>query len=175
MANDSRGLTILQGTAVILAVAFACAALQAWMAALVATSALVGCLLVSLRRAPVSDLFVLMLISVLLGGLITVAERARGEPKPPPQRTRPAAVAFTHDGETMTRRFRISRSPDVGDPVDSVEALEAFARSHGPGRYDVDEHSLDLSAGTKVSARAWGKVINHHDGRVVLDPIPWQP
>jgi hypothetical protein len=32
----------------------------------------------------------------------------------------------------------------MGAFVDSVESLEAFARDHGPGRYDVDEHSLDV-------------------------------
>ena len=28
-------------------------------------------------------------------------------------------------------------------------------------------------AGSKVSARSWGKVIHHGDGQVVLDPVPW--
>ena len=74
----------------------------------------------------------------------------------------------------MTRGFRISKCPDVGDILDSVEALTAVARDHGPGRYDVDERSLDPFPGTKVSARAWGQVIHHKDGQVVLDPIPWQ-
>ena len=84
-------------------------------------------------------------------------------------------------------RRTILRSPEKPWPVDfasqererrqildSIESLEAFAREHGPGRYDVDEHSLDPFPGTKVSARAWGKVIHHQDGQVVLDPIPWQ-
>jgi hypothetical protein len=74
----------------------------------------------------------------------------------------------------MTHDFRISNAPDVGDILDSVEALTAFARDHGPGRYDVDEHSLDPFRGSKVSARAWGKVIHYQDGYVALDPIPWQ-
>ncbi len=74
----------------------------------------------------------------------------------------------------MTHVYRISKGPDVGDILDSIESLEAFARNHGPGRYDVDEHSLDPFPGTKVSARSWGKVIHHKDGQVVLDPIPWQ-
>ena len=55
----------------------------------------------------------------------------------------------------------------------SIEALERFARDHGPGRYDVDEHSLDPFPGTKVSARSWRKVIHHQGGQVVLDPIRW--
>jgi len=74
----------------------------------------------------------------------------------------------------MTHVYRISKGPDLGDIHDSIEALPAFARDHDPGRYDVDEHSLDPFLGTKVSARAWGKVIHHKDGQVVLDPIPWQ-
>jgi hypothetical protein len=38
--------------------------------------------------------------------------------------------------------------------LDTIESLEAFARSHGPGRYDVDEHSLDPSRRTRVLDRA---------------------
>jgi len=72
----------------------------------------------------------------------------------------------------MTPVYRISKGPGVGDILDSVEALPAFARAHGPGRYDVDEHSLDPFPGTKVSGGASGKVIHHKDGQVVLDPMP---
>jgi hypothetical protein len=74
----------------------------------------------------------------------------------------------------MSGVFRISKGQDVGDILDSVEALPAFARDHGPGRYDVDEHSINLIGGTKVSARAWGKVFHLDDGQVVLEPIPWE-
>jgi len=88
--------------------------------------------------------------------------------------TWPATAASTIVGDTMTRVSRISKGPDVGDFFDSSEALSAFARDHGPGRYDVDEHSLDAFPGSNVSAEAWGKVIHHQDGQVVLDPIPWQ-
>ena len=52
--------------------------------------------------------------------------------------------------KTMTRVFRISKSPDVGDILGSVDAVAAFARDHGPGRYDVHEYSLDPFPGTKV-------------------------
>jgi hypothetical protein len=52
-------------------------------------------------------------------------------------------------------------STGIGDVVDSVEALPAFARDRGLGRYDVDEHSLDPFPGSNVSARAWGKVIHY--------------
>lgn len=71
----------------------------------------------------------------------------------------------------MSRVFRISKRPDVGDVVDLLEALAVFARAHGEGRYKVDEHFAEPFEGTKVTARAWGKVLHHRDGAVVLDPI----
>jgi hypothetical protein len=37
----------------------------------------------------------------------------------------------------------------------------------------VDEHSLEPFPGTKVSARAWGKLIHHKNGDVVVDPFTW--
>jgi hypothetical protein len=74
----------------------------------------------------------------------------------------------------MLHVYRISKGAAVGDILDSVEALQACARDHGPGRYHVDEHSLDPFPGSNDSARAWGSVIHHQDGCVVLDPIPWQ-
>jgi hypothetical protein len=49
----------------------------------------------------------------------------------------------------MTDVYRISKGPDVGNILDSIESLEAFARDHGPGRYDVDQHSLDPFPGIK--------------------------
>jgi hypothetical protein len=70
--------------------------------------------------------------------------------------------------------FGVFQGSEVGDIVYSVESLEWFAREHGPDRYDVDEHSLDPFPGTKVTARAWGNVIHHQDGQVVMDPITWQ-
>jgi hypothetical protein len=73
----------------------------------------------------------------------------------------------------MTHVFRISKGPDVGDVVDSVEDIEALARDHGPSRYYVDEHSHDPFPGRMVSATAWDKVIHRRGGQVVLDPIPW--
>jgi hypothetical protein len=69
--------------------------------------------------------------------------------------------------------FRITKSPEVGEIVDSLEALKSFANENGSGRYDVDEHSLDPFPGTNVTARAWGKVIHQKDGQVVMDAIPW--
>jgi hypothetical protein len=76
--------------------------------------------------------------------------------------------------EPVARSYRFSRCPVVREILGSIEYLEPFALEHVPGRYDVDQHSLDPFPGTKVSSRAWGKVIHHQDGQVVLDPIPWQ-
>jgi hypothetical protein len=72
-------------------------------------------------------------------------------------------IKSVHDqGKKMTRVFRISKGPDVGDVVDSIEALAA------------DGRSLDPFPGTNVPARAWGEVIHHKDGHLVVDPIRWE-
>jgi hypothetical protein len=73
----------------------------------------------------------------------------------------------------MPHIYRITKSPEVGDIVDSVDVLKSFAQEHGTGRYNVDEHSSDPFRGANVTARASGKVIHHKDGQVVMDPIAW--
>jgi hypothetical protein len=73
----------------------------------------------------------------------------------------------------MPRSFRKSNSHEAGDILASVESLEAFARDHGPGRYDIDEHSDDLFLGSKHVARAWGHVIDRQDGSATMEPPPW--
>jgi hypothetical protein len=73
----------------------------------------------------------------------------------------------------MPHIYRITKTPEVGDFIDSLDAVMSIAREHGPGRYDVDEHSLDPFVGTNVTARAWGNVIHQKDGQVVVDGIPW--
>jgi hypothetical protein len=73
----------------------------------------------------------------------------------------------------MHHVYRVTKSPEVGDLVDSIPAAETFARENGPGRYHVDEHATDRLHGSKSTARAWGTVIHHQDGRVVLEPHPW--
>jgi hypothetical protein len=73
----------------------------------------------------------------------------------------------------MSRVYRVSKSPEVGEVVDSVQSAEAFARENGPGRYHVDEHAADYLPGSKSSARAWGNVIHQPGGHVVLEPHPW--
>jgi hypothetical protein len=62
-------------------------------------------------------------------------------------------------------------SPDVGAIVDSEERLELFARQHGQGRYQVDEHRSDPFPKSNCSARAWGTVIHQPDGRIALKPF----
>jgi hypothetical protein len=73
----------------------------------------------------------------------------------------------------MTHVYRVSKALDVGDIVDSIESLEAFARDNGPGRYHVDEHAAESLPGSKSSAGAWGTVIHQKNGQVVLEPHPW--
>ena len=85
-----------------------------------------------------------------------------------------SAGRFYNCGKTMARRLRIARGRGIGRIPDSIESLEAYARVHGPGRYPVDEHSLRPFPGTKVSARASGKLVHHKDGQVLLDPVAWQ-
>jgi hypothetical protein len=51
--------------------------------------------------------------------------------------------------------------------------LVAFRIIRGRIGIRIHVHSFEPFPGTKVSARAWGKAIQHHDGQVVLDPIPW--
>jgi hypothetical protein len=72
----------------------------------------------------------------------------------------------------MGRVYRISKGQDVGELVDSVEAIEHFARQHGPGRYHVNEISSDPTTGGDTS-RKWGTVIVAPDGTVIFDCDPW--
>jgi hypothetical protein len=73
----------------------------------------------------------------------------------------------------MTHIYRISKGPEFGNILDSIDSLEAFARDHGPGRYDVDEHSAEPFSDSHHVARAWGHVIHRQDGVVVTEPHPW--
>jgi len=73
----------------------------------------------------------------------------------------------------MLHDYRISKGPDVGDFVHTVEALAAFARDHGPGLYEVKEHFRDPLTDSDVIVRAWGSVTHYDDGKVAIhiDPI----
>jgi hypothetical protein len=59
--------------------------------------------------------------------------------------------------DAMAESELVTESPDVDDLVDSAEALALCARQHGHARYHVDEHSVDLFPGTRVSAREWAR------------------
>jgi hypothetical protein len=67
--------------------------------------------------------------------------------------------------------YRITKSPAVGDLLDSVEAVEAYVGENGLGRYAIDEHAADPSPGSESTARGWDSMIQHRGGQVVLDPI----
>ena len=71
----------------------------------------------------------------------------------------------------MPRCLRISKGPDVGELAGSIKVLEVFAREHGPGRYRVDEHSLDQFERSNAKAGGWGTVIHQPDGRNALKPF----
>jgi hypothetical protein len=72
--------------------------------------------------------------------------------------------SLPHLFETMPQIYRVTKSPEVGDLVDSIRAAEAFARENGPGRYVIDEHAVEPFPGSKSTARGWGSVIHRRDG-----------
>jgi hypothetical protein len=47
----------------------------------------------------------------------------------------------------MSRVYRVSKGQEVGEVVDSIKAIEAFARDHGPGWYHVDERAAEYLPG----------------------------
>jgi hypothetical protein len=71
----------------------------------------------------------------------------------------------------MSTVYRVTKVLDVSQLVDSIEAVEAFARRHGPGRYIVDEHASEPFPTTRYATRAWGTVIHQPDGQVNLKPF----
>ena len=73
----------------------------------------------------------------------------------------------------MPHIYRITNGPDLGDIVQAVDDLKAFARAHGPGCYHIDEITSDpLPSGH--TSRRWGLAISHPDGSVELEPDPWE-
>jgi hypothetical protein len=76
----------------------------------------------------------------------------------------------------LRRFFPLALVRSSAQPLRRVLGVLFVAFRINPGRIGirVDEHSLDPFPGTKVSARAWGNVIHHKDGEVVLDPISRQ-
>ncbi len=71
----------------------------------------------------------------------------------------------------MATVYRVTKVLDVSQLVDSVDAIEAFAREHGPGRYVVDEHTSEPLPRSTPVARAWGVVVHQPDGRVAMKPF----
>jgi hypothetical protein len=68
----------------------------------------------------------------------------------------------------LNHSYHIHNEAGGGGVVQTVEAIGAFARDHGPGAYVVDVLSPDSLPGSHVLASAWGKVIHHLDGKVVI-------
>jgi hypothetical protein len=71
---------------------------------------------------------------------------------------------------SMCRIRRNGQEPIVD--VDTLDQLEPAIRSSEPGRYHVDQLERDpLPSG--YTSRRWGIGIKQHDGRVVIEPDPW--
>ena len=58
---------------------------------------------------------------------------------------------------------RVAKTPDHAQEI---------LRQFEPGRYHLDKIRANPFPSGHTS-RAWGKVIHHEDGQVILDPIPW--
>jgi len=57
--------------------------------------------------------------------------------------------------------------------ADSIQDLKGFLGHLDQGRYTVDEIAAHpLPSGH--TARRWGSAVRHDDGRVILDPGPWE-
>jgi hypothetical protein len=55
----------------------------------------------------------------------------------------------------------------------TLDDVTEIVRRAPTGRYHVDEiAAVPLSSGH--TARRWGFAIRHDDGRVILDPDPWE-
>jgi len=60
----------------------------------------------------------------------------------------------------------------VGEDSDECLVEDIAADWFGGRRHAFNVLCSHLLPGVKVSARAWGKVIDHHEGQVILDPNP---
>jgi hypothetical protein len=78
----------------------------------------------------------------------------------------------SRDVISENRSYHISNEAGGGGIVQTVEAIGAFARDHGPGCYAVDVHFPDLFDDSVDSSKAWGKVIHHLDGKVAIHIHP---
>ena len=70
--------------------------------------------------------------------------------------------------------FRIvDRDGEMLADADRLDGVTEIVRRAPTGRYHVDEISADpLPSGH--ASRRWGSAVRHDDGRVVLDPDPWE-
>ena len=70
--------------------------------------------------------------------------------------------------------FRIDdRDGEMLADADSLDGVTEVVRKAAPGRYHVDEISaVPLPSGH--TSRRWGSAIRHEDGRLFLDPDPWE-
>ena len=70
--------------------------------------------------------------------------------------------------------FRIvDRDGEMLADAATLDGVTEIVRRVPPGRYHVDEISVDpLPSGHTV--RRWGSAVRHEDGRVILDPAPWE-
>jgi hypothetical protein len=70
--------------------------------------------------------------------------------------------------------FRIvDRDGEMVADADSLDQVTEVLRNAPTGRYHIDESSAKpLPSGH--TARRWGRAIRQVDGRVVLDPDPWE-
>ncbi len=70
--------------------------------------------------------------------------------------------------------FRIvDRDGEIVADADGLAGVNEIVRRAPPGRYHVDEISADPLPSGQTSRR-WGFAIRHDDGRVILDPDPWE-
>ena len=70
--------------------------------------------------------------------------------------------------------FRIvGRDGEMLSDADSLDGVNEIVRRAPTGRYHVDEISADPPSSGQTSRR-WGSAVRHDDGRVILDPDPWE-
>ena len=70
--------------------------------------------------------------------------------------------------------FRIvDRDGEIVANVDGLAGVNEIVRRAPTGRYHVDVISADpLPSGH--TSRRWGCAVRHEDGRVILEPAPWE-
>jgi hypothetical protein len=70
--------------------------------------------------------------------------------------------------------FRISNDPDrLIVKVQDVAGIVTSIREAKPGRYHIDEITVDLLPSGRI-VRHWGVAIKRADGSVVFEPDEWE-